>query len=56
MNKQQVIKKIGKENWNKFCEFMMGQTIGWKNEEANYFKCDVDNFINKLKGKPIFFD
>ncbi len=56
MNEQQVIKKIGKKNWNKFCEFMTGQTILWKNGEADYFECDVDNFINKMKGLPTFFD
>jgi len=56
MNKKQVIAKIGKNNWNKFINFMEGQTALWINNEPDYFECDVDNFINKLKGKPTFWD
>ena len=56
MNKQQVIKKIGKKNWKKFQNFMVGQTCSMKDGELNYYECDVENFINKLKGRPTFFD
>lgn len=56
MNKQQVIEKIGKENWGKFCNFMNGQTVSFKNGETDYYECDVNNFINKLGGKPYYFD
>lgn len=56
MNKKQIIKKIGKENWDKFLYFMVGQTCCMKNNEPDFFECDVDNFLNKLKGKPTFFD
>jgi len=56
MNKHQVITKIGKKNWNKFLDFMEGQTVCMKNNEFDYYECDVDNFINKLKGKPTFWD
>ena len=56
MNEQQVIQKISKKNWKKFIDFMIGQTVLWKNNEPDYFEHDVDNFLNKLKGKPTFFD
>lgn len=56
MDKQQIINKIGKENWNKFLDFMEGQTSSMKNGEFDYYSIDVDNFINKLKDKPYFFD
>lgn len=56
MNKEEVIKRIGKENWRKFTAFMYGQTVKMKNGEVNYFSCDVDNFIAKMKGEPTFFD
>jgi hypothetical protein len=57
MNKQEVLKKIGKDNWSKFQEFMVGQTISidWDGKD-NYYKCDVDNFINHMKGRRTFFD
>lgn len=56
MNKQQIIKKIGKSNWRKFIEFMGGQTCKLINGKFDYYECDVENFINKMKGKPTFFD
>jgi len=58
MNKQQVLDKIGEENWELFCEFMTGQTVEvGKDGKTNYFKCDVENFIHKLNtGKLLFFD
>ena len=57
MREEDAIKRIGKENWDKFKEFMEGQTIGtYPDGSANIYECDVENFINKLKGKPTFFD
>ena len=56
MIKKEVIKRIGKENWSDFCVFMQGQTVRMKDGEIEYYSCDVENFINKMKGKPTFFD
>ncbi len=56
MNKQQVIEKIGKKNWKKFQTFMVGQTARMKDGEFDYYGCDVENFINKINGRPTFFD
>ena len=57
MNKKQVIDKIGAENWDTFCEFMSGQTVSLEKDGTfGYYECDVDNFVNKLKGNPTFFD
>ena len=57
MKKEDVIKKIGKKNWKSFCKFMDGQTLGmYPNGEWDFYECDVENFINKMKGKPTFFD
>ncbi len=56
MNKQQVIEKIGKKNWKKFQTFMFGQTCCMKDGKLEYYECDVGNFINKINGRPTFFD
>lgn len=58
MNKQQVIEKIGKENWGEFVEFMFGQTVRKKSDGTiDYFEEDVENFLYKLRtGKLLFFD
>lgn len=56
MNKQEVIKRIGKANWNKFVRFMECQTVRVEDGETQYFECDVDNFIAKMEGKPIITD
>jgi len=48
MNKQEVIKLIGKGEWNNFQKWMTGQTIGVnKDGSDDYYKQDVDKFINK---------
>ena len=48
MNKKEVIKLIGKENWKDFLKCMAGQTVGInKDGSDNYYKQDVDRFINK---------
>jgi len=51
MNKQQVIKKIGKANWGKFYKFMRGQTVGIckDGKSYDYYDCDVERFMRKLK-------
>lgn len=46
MNKKQVIEKIGKENWDKFCIFMVGQTIGFDKGVVDYYECDVNKFVS----------
>ncbi len=56
MNKQQVIKRIGKSNWSKFARFINGQTARIKDGEIDYYECDVDNFIAKMEGRPIITD
>ncbi len=56
MNKKEVTKKIGRENWDKFLDFMEGQTSLLIDGKPDFFEIDVDNFINKLKGKPTFWD
>jgi hypothetical protein len=54
MNKKQVIEKIGKENWERFNTFMIGQTIGFDKGVVDYYECDVDVFVSKLntQSKP----
>ena len=50
MNKKQV-KKILKENgrtWDEFAKYMYGQTVGIKNGEFDYYKLDVNRFIQNL--------
>jgi hypothetical protein len=45
MNKQQVIEKIGKENWSKFKKWIYGQTCGITEDgELDYYEYDVDRF------------
>lgn len=56
LKKEEVIKIIGKNNWIKFEDFMFGQTVGWTDNQPDYYECDVENFLNKLKGKRTFFD
>ena len=49
MTKQEVIKKIGKENWDAFLDWMRGQTVAFINGEVHYYDCDVEAFIRKMK-------
>ena len=48
MKEKEVIKKIGKENWNEFTKFMYGQTVGYDNGVFDYYECDVNRFIRGL--------
>jgi len=55
MNKEQVIKKIGKKNWPKFIKFMRGQTYAVNDDgSADYYDYDVENFLKKPEDR--FFD
>ena len=55
LNKQQVIKKIGKDKWNAFCKFMNGQTCSINEDGSmDYYECDVENFLRQPKNR--FFD
>ena len=54
MKKVDVIKKIGKERWEEFCDFMVGQTVGWKDGETDFYDCNVDNFLQPKNKR--FFD
>lgn len=50
MRVEEVIKRIGEENWNAFCKWMKGQTMGlYPNGETNIYDCDVEAFEEKLK-------
>ena len=51
MNKKQVIEKIGKDRWDEFCKFMVGQTVAIKNNESDYYKWDVENFLRKKENR-----
>lgn len=55
MRKEEVIKRISKKNWKKFCEFMEGQTVGtYPDGETDFYECDVENFMSKPNRR--FFD
>lgn len=54
MNKEEVIKKIGKKKWKSFCNFMIGQTVCKKNGKIDYYEIDVENFMEKPENR--FFD
>jgi len=47
MNKEEVIKMIGKENWKQFTKFMAGQTVGFDKGIIDYYECDVLQFVNQ---------
>ena len=48
MNKKEVLKRIGKDNWEKFKIFMSGQTIGFANGQFDYYEEDVERFMAGL--------
>lgn len=50
MTEAQVKEKIGENNWEKFMEFMHGQTTGVNRDgSADFYECDVDMFLTSLK-------
>ena len=54
MNKKEILKKIGKENWKKFEDYFVGKTV-LINEDGttDFFDWDVENFIRfELKFIP----
>ena len=48
MNKIEVIKVIGIDNWSKFNKFMRGQTVGIIDGKEDFYKWDVERFISLL--------
>lgn len=51
MNKKEVIKEIGGENWKMFETWMRGQTVGVsKDGKEDYYTHDVEKFMRRLKG------
>jgi len=50
---EKEVKKLLKENkrtWEEFMDFMIGQTMGLEEDgSSNYYECDVDRFIKRLK-------
>ena len=54
MNKNEVLKKIGKSKWKEFEDFMKGQTVGINPDgSTDYYDCDVENFL-RPKNKRFF--
>ena len=50
MTGRAVKEKIGIENWETFIAWMKGQTLGiYPDGSTNYYECDVEAFITKLK-------
>lgn len=45
MNEQEVKQKIGLQNWERFCQFMQGQTVEIKGDTLDYYEYDVQQFI-----------
>lgn len=55
MNKKEVIARIGRNRWEAFDKFMIGQTVGkYSNGAIDYYEQDVQNFLRKPKYR--FFD
>lgn len=49
MKAEEVKKEIGESNWDKFCEWMYGQTVGINEDGSfDYYACDVMAFKEKL--------
>ena len=54
MRKEEIIKKIGKENWPLFDKFMFGQTVQkYEDGSTNYYSWDVDIFMRKKNEMPL---
>ncbi len=50
MKEQEVKDYIGEENWEDFCDWMCGQTMGINEDgSTDYYECDVEAFKHKLK-------
>ena len=50
MTEYEVKKEIGENNWDKFCEWMYGQTVGLNEDgTTDYYDCDVEAFKRKIK-------
>ncbi len=54
MEKEEVIKRIGKGNWKSFLKFMAGQTIGITKEgKMDYYECDVKRFEEHIEYRRV---
>jgi hypothetical protein len=52
MNKEEVIKVIGENNWEDFSNWMRGQTVEtYTDGTTNFYEHDVNRFVNTLKTK-----
>lgn len=50
MREKEVKELIGKENWEGFCKWMTGQTLGiYPDGAADIYECDVRTYMRKLK-------
>ena len=46
MNEEEVKEKIGEENWDEFCNYMRGQTVGMgKDGKTDYYNQDVEKYL-----------
>lgn len=49
LNRKELLKEIGEDNWDSWCEFIMGHTVGvGTNGETLYYENDVKMFKSKL--------
>lgn len=54
MNKKEVLKRIGMENWKKFDRFMEGQTIGINDDgSSDFYDSDVERFESLLERRMV---
>ncbi|MFA4907646.1 MAG: hypothetical protein WC602_05240 [archaeon] len=47
MNKQEVAKLIGKQNWGAFTKWIVGQTVGIKGGKDDFYDWDVKRFMSQ---------
>lgn len=48
-NRQELLKEIGEENWNAWCDFIMGSTVGIGIKgETIYYLNDIKSFKSKM--------
>lgn len=50
MTKDEVKDLIGENNWDLFCQWMTGQTVGtYPDGSTDYYDCDVNAFKEKIE-------
>jgi len=48
-NRQELLKEIGEENWNKWCDFIMGSTVGINSTgQTVYYTTDIKIFKSRM--------